>query len=134
MECRQCLGHTDTQTHSCQQSHFAPSLEQRVLRHMGLCLKEGHRQGASSWQQGCLQTCTRRWLLVVLLLLQLSTVLLVLHGRLQLRWEERRELPGADMCNTYTKHTSLLLYSCKQLYCLLDCLLSALSFLQEAQL
>ena len=84
---------------------------------MGLGMEEGHCRGASSWQQGRLQTCIRQpcWLqvlhcllLLLLLLLQLSDVLLLLHGLLllhRLLRGQRHELPGADMRDTCTKHT-----------------------------
>ena len=66
---------------------------------MGLDMEEGHCRGASR-QHGCLQTCTRQ----LKLLLQLSNVLLLLHGLLRLRREQRHQFPGADMCDTCTKH------------------------------
>lgn len=83
---------------------------------MGLSLEEGQCRGASSWQQGRLQTCIRQpcWLqlldCLLLLLMKLSNVLLLLHmllllhGLLLLLREQRHELPGADMRDTCTKH------------------------------
>ena len=103
--CPECDSALDKVTHSCRQRHNAPSLEQRVLWCVGLDVEEGHCRGAS-WQHGCLQTCTRQLLhcQLLLLLLQLFNVLLLLHGLLRLRQEQRHQLPGADMCNTCIKH------------------------------
>ena len=116
-----CPCHNDTlneATNSCRWRHYVPRPKQWKLRHDGSGLEAVH----SSWgccQQGGLQTGPRQQLLLLPLLhcLQLLLLhclrlllfhclqLLLLHSMLQclvLLWQ-RRQLPGAHMCDTCTR-------------------------------